>query len=185
MRHRPARVVPEIAYADPDNPFVTLYRDRLEMPDGSVRRYNRIIENAGRAGVVVLPIRGDAIGLVEQYRYPVGAMCLELPRGFAGDGSALENAMRELREETGLAPDAGAFLDLGVLHPDSGLLAGSVQVFAVRIDAHAPARVEDTDEVARLHWLARDEFGRRIAGDTIRDAFTLAAVAKARARGLW
>lgn len=185
MRQPPQSAAPEVVYSDRANPFVTLYHDRLVMADGSKRRYNRVVEHGGRPGVVIMPLRGDAIGMVEQYRYPVDAMCLELPRGFGEGGSALYDARRELREETGLAPEATAFVDLGEIHPDSGLLAGSVRVFAAHIADDVAARIADVDEVARFRWVPCVAFEHLIADGVIRDAFTLATAAKARARGLW
>lgn len=185
MHQRPSHVTPVEVYADPDNPFVRVYRDRLTLPDGSERRYNRVVENAGRAGVVVMPIHAGKVGLVTQYRYPVDAVCVELPRGFGEGGSALANAMRELREETGLAPAAADFIDLGPLHPDSGLLAGEVHAFAVVVADIAGARVQDLDEVRSCNWYSRSDLDAAIADGSLRDAFTLATVAKARARGLW
>jgi len=54
---------------------------------------------------VILAVDGDHILLVEQYRVPLGARCLELPAGLVGDeaaGEAIESAARrELEEETG------------------------------------------------------------------------------------
>src|SRR5690606_6367265 len=68
-------------------------------------------EYVGRArgirAAVILPIDGDEVVLVEQYRVPLGRSCIELPAGLIGDdhGSedegALEAAQRELEEETG------------------------------------------------------------------------------------
>ena len=61
--------------------------------------------------------------LVEQYRVPVGAMCLELPAGLIGDkseGEAVESAaIRELEEETGWR--AASVVDLGKFYPTSGM----------------------------------------------------------------
>lgn len=68
-------------------------------------------EFVGRArgirAAVILPIDGDEVVLVEQYRVPLGCNCIELPAGLIGDdhGSedeeALDAARRELEEETG------------------------------------------------------------------------------------
>lgn len=54
---------------------------------------------------VILAIDEGHVLLVEQYRVPIGAWCLELPAGLVGDedeGEAVETAaIRELEEETG------------------------------------------------------------------------------------
>src|SRR5689334_20529369 len=59
--------------------------------------------------VVILALDAGDVLLVEQYRVPLGARCLELPAGLIGDepGSegedVLDSAARELEEETGYA----------------------------------------------------------------------------------
>ena len=60
-----------------------------------------------QAAVLLAVVDGDVL-LVEQYRTPLGARCLELPAGLVGDqteGEAIEiAAARELEEETGYRP---------------------------------------------------------------------------------
>ncbi|WP_380872191.1 hypothetical protein ACFB49_31380 [Sphingomonas sp. DBB INV C78] len=66
-------------------------------------------EYVGRArsieAAVILAVDDGHVLLVEQYRMPLGASCLELPAGLVGDeeaGEAIEIAAgRELEEETG------------------------------------------------------------------------------------
>lgn len=66
-------------------------------------------EYVGRArgieAAVIVAIDDGHVLLVEQYRVPLGAWCLELPAGLVGDDSAGEAirtaAARELEEETG------------------------------------------------------------------------------------
>nr|WP_315456782.1 NUDIX hydrolase [uncultured Sphingorhabdus sp.] len=66
-------------------------------------------EYVGRArgikAAVILAIDNDHVLLVEQYRVPLGAYCIELPAGLIGDHDADEDALtsaaRELEEETG------------------------------------------------------------------------------------
>jgi ADP-ribose pyrophosphatase len=69
-------------------------------------------EYVGRTGnihaAVILAIDDGHVVLVEQYRVPLKARCLELPAGLVGDeqaGEAIETAAaRELEEETGYRP---------------------------------------------------------------------------------
>lgn len=57
-----------------------------------------------RAAAILALDAGDVI-LVEQYRVPLGKVCLELPAGLIGDETegedVLASAVRELEEETG------------------------------------------------------------------------------------
>ena len=57
---------------------------------------------------MILAVEDGHVLLVEQYREPLGAPCLELPAGLVGDERAGEvveaAAARELEEETGYRP---------------------------------------------------------------------------------
>ncbi len=62
----------------------------------------------GIKAAVILAVEDGHVLLVEQYRVPLGAPCLELPAGLVGDereGEAVAAAAaRELEEETGYRP---------------------------------------------------------------------------------
>ncbi len=57
------------------------------------------------SAAVILAVDDGHVLLVEQYRVPIGARCLELPAGLVGDEEEGEEAaaaaIRELEEETG------------------------------------------------------------------------------------
>lgn len=59
----------------------------------------------GIKAAVILAVEDGHVLLVEQYRVPLGANCLELPAGLIGDHDNSEDALssgaRELEEETG------------------------------------------------------------------------------------
>lgn len=90
-------------------------------------------EYVGRArnirAAVILPIDGDEVVLVEQYRVPLGCQCLELPAGLIGDDEGsdgedpLEAAKRELEEETGY--QAHDWTDLGEYFSSPGMVSES------------------------------------------------------------
>jgi ADP-ribose pyrophosphatase len=77
--------------------------------------------NIGAAAI--LAVHEGQVVLVEQYRVPIGANCLELPAGLIGDqeeGEEVERAaIRELEEETGYR--AERMVDLGRFHASSGM----------------------------------------------------------------
>jgi ADP-ribose pyrophosphatase len=77
----------------------------------------------GVTAAVIVAIDEGHVILVEQYRVPVGARCVELPAGLVGDEEAGEDvcaaAIRELEEETGYR--AERMVDLGRFHASPGM----------------------------------------------------------------
>jgi 8-oxo-dGTP pyrophosphatase MutT (NUDIX family) len=85
------------------NPWISVREDQVIRPDGRPGIYG-VIHFENKA-VGVLPVEADGrVWLVGQYRYPIGRYSWEIPEG-GGHGveTAEETALRELREETGLA----------------------------------------------------------------------------------
>ena len=79
---------------------------------------------------LIVPVEGNRLHLVEQYRHPVAARRWEFPCGTADEGldtDAESVAARELREETGLA--AGRLTRLGTLDLAPGMLSQRCTVF--------------------------------------------------------
>jgi ADP-ribose pyrophosphatase len=79
-----------------------------------------------RAAVILALDAGEVI-LVEQYRVPIGKVCLEMPAGLIGDETqgedALTSAARELEEETGYV--AAQWEDLGEFWSSPGMVTES------------------------------------------------------------
>lgn len=88
-------------------------------------------EYVGRArnisAAVIVAVDDGHILLVEQYRVPLGGVCLELPAGLVGDedaGEAIETAAaRELEEETGYRP--ASVKTAGRFHSSPGMVSES------------------------------------------------------------
>ena len=59
------------------NPWMTVREDEIERDNGTRGIYG-VVEKCDSA--IVIPIEGDDVYLVEQYRYPVGMKTLEFPR---------------------------------------------------------------------------------------------------------
>lgn len=81
----------------------------------------------GIKAAVILAIDDGHVLLVEQYRVPLKANCLELPAGLVGDeteGERVEEAAgRELEEETGYR--AARIERIGEFHSSPGMLSES------------------------------------------------------------
>ncbi len=86
-----------------DSELKLLYRGRVVTLE--VREVDgRIREVVGHRGSVsILPVDGDRVFLIRQYRYPLDDYIWEIPAGTLEEGESPEEcAIRELEEETGL-----------------------------------------------------------------------------------
>lgn len=84
------------------NKWMTVREDKIKRQSGALGIYG-VVEKPDFA--VIIPIQGDDIFVVEQYRYPVGKRLVELPQGsWNGEEtkSIEETAAIELKEETGI-----------------------------------------------------------------------------------
>lgn len=122
-------------------------------------RWEYVSRTGSTNAVVILAEHDGEVILVEQYRVPVGARCLELPAGLVGDedenATVEETAVRELEEETGFT--AGRIERLGEFHSSPGMVAES---FAL-VRAHAVRRVGEgggtPGEDITVHLVARKD----------------------------
>jgi ADP-ribose diphosphatase len=86
-------------------------------------RWEYVSRTGGVSAAVILAVDEGRVILVEQYRVPLGARCLELPAGLVGDEEEGEEAeaaaIRELEEETGYR--AERMVDLGRFFASPGM----------------------------------------------------------------
>ncbi|MFJ9088159.1 NUDIX hydrolase [Streptomyces sp. NPDC102384] len=171
------------AYVDADGGrWCEVHLDTYRSPSGVESVLHRVRVGGGRTGVVVLARHGDDILMVRQWRPTVGRWAWELPRGF-GESDPVADAVRELREETGVVASTAAVI--AHLDVDSGLLESEVAVVEAQIrrDAAVLPDAAGGGEVATARWWSPSEIAEAIRTGTLRDGFTLAALGVAGATG--
>ena len=144
--------------------------DEVRMSDGRVATRD-VIDHPG-AVVIAAVDEGGRVALVRQYRHAVGGELLELPAGtMEPDEPPAETAMRELREETGLA--AADWASLGSFYSSPGFLHEELHAF-LATGLTGGAQAFDDDEDIAVEWLPLtallDDPGR------VHDAKTLATL---------
>ncbi len=126
-------------------------------------------------GAIILPIDGERVWLVEQFRYTIQERALELPQG--GWETAIENpeelARGELKEETGL--EAGRMVYLGWQWIAYGFTRQKHHVFLATGLTQAEKDPDPEEHDLALHCVPIAEFERMIVDGLIRDNCTIAA----------
>jgi ADP-ribose diphosphatase len=156
------------------DPYMTVVRDAVRFPDGSLGLYNRIIETAP---VAVLPLLDGRPVVMKVFRHGLRDWSLEFPRGACDPGEPPEaGARRELEEEIGAR--ALKLIPLGQFTPGGSSLAIRAWLFAAEIDRIGKRDLREGIEDVRDLDVATLE--RQIASGEIIDGFSLALFTRAR-----
>lgn len=115
--------------------------------DGKERPYSYICEHDF---ICVLPICGDSVVYLRQYRHAIDAWKLEFPCGVIDSGETPAHAaVRELLEETGYRADQ--LTSLGWIHAKAGTSTAKAHLFLARC---SPVREQSLDPVERIEVLS-------------------------------
>jgi 8-oxo-dGTP pyrophosphatase MutT (NUDIX family) len=156
-----------------ENPWVTVWHDEVDRPDGSPGIYGVVHFVASAVGVVVLD-DDDRVLLVGQHRYTLDAYSWEIPEGGVPAGeSPLGGARRELREETGV--EANDWRELLRFHLSNSITDETGVLFAARALRHGQPDPDPTEELT-IRWMPFDEAMAMIADGRITDALTIMAL---------
>lgn len=81
--------------------ILTMYEDGIQMPDGTVQKWDFLGHKGAAAVVPVLP--DGRILMVRQFRNAIDRISLEIPAGCkdSNEEAGIDAALRELEEETG------------------------------------------------------------------------------------
>jgi ADP-ribose pyrophosphatase len=128
-----------------------------------------VVRHPGSA--VMMPVDGDRVLLVRQYRLPVDKTMWELPAGKVDDGETpFQAAQRELIEETGYT--AATWKQLVSFYPSPGFLEEKMTIFlATGLTAGTATPMDD--ERIETRWFGRAELREAIRGNEIEDSKTM------------
>ena len=173
----PTRVGPwrrrsrETAYA---NPWIEVWHDAVDRPDGSPGIYGVVHFRSAAVGVVAVAEDGRIL-LVGQHRYTLDRYSWEIPEGGAAvDEDALAGAQRELREETGYA--AADWRSLCRFSLSNSVTDEIGEIFLATGLQPGEAAPEATEDLA-VRWATLDAVLRAMDAGEIHDVMTIAGVA--------
>ena len=163
-----------------DAGFLSIQRRTLETPTGArVERY--VVVHPG--AVAIVPIDGEDVVLIEQYRAPIDATVLEIPAGKLDDPShdRGDTARRELEEETGLI--ASELTLLTDLWTGVGFTDECISIYlAEGLTAGVRTPVGAEEEAATIVRMPFTEAVEAVVSGRITDAKSVAGILLAAAR---
>jgi 8-oxo-dGTP pyrophosphatase MutT (NUDIX family) len=159
------------------NSRLQVFEDTVLQPDGSESTYTVVEDRAGSVTIVAVT-NDERFVFVEQHRYPVDTMMLELPGGELARGqSAVEQAAVELADETGIVADR--VQELGEFVPWSARARRRcVAVLAADLDTSGMAvhRQDGDEAIHRVRLLREVDVKRLIAAGEVIDGNALCAL---------
>jgi 8-oxo-dGTP pyrophosphatase MutT (NUDIX family) len=154
------------------NPWMRLREDEILRSNGKKGIYG-VVEKDEAA--IIIPIDGDRVWLVEQFRYTIQEQAVELPQG--GWEMAIEDpeelARGELREETGL--HAAAMTYLGSTWIAYGFTRQKQHVFLATGLTHAEKNPDEEEHDIVVRNMPVAEFEDMMREGKVCDGCTLAA----------
>ena len=151
-----------------------VFVDEAELPDGK-RAVREHVKHPGGACIAALDAE-DNLFFVRQFRYPYHEVVLELPAGKLEKGSTpLENAKRELKEETGCT--GYSFISLGQLYPSTGYTNEIIHLYACRVESVGEQQ-PDEDEFITAEKIPFDKALEMVLNNQLPDAKTQTAILK-------
>ncbi|RXJ74488.1 ADP-ribose pyrophosphatase [Veronia nyctiphanis] len=156
-----------------------LCEDTVDFPDGKTAKQT-IVRHPGAA--LIVPIQGDHLFLLRQYRPALDRWIFEFPAGTIEENeSPIACAKRELQEETQHVADC--WTELGAIHPAPGFCDEEMYLYVASSLAPKSGQPDD-DEYLDVISLSVDEVSKLIRDNEITDCKTITAFTLATLKGL-
>lgn len=154
------------------NRWLRVREDRIERSDGSEGTYG-VVEKDPCA--IIIPVDGDFVYLVEQFRYTVQQRLMEFPQGGweTSEIDPEELARGELKEETGLVAEQMRLL--GTTFVAYGYANQKMHIFLATGLTQKIAEPDPEEHDLKVHRVQIKEFESMLRDGRIPDVCTVAA----------
>jgi 8-oxo-dGTP pyrophosphatase MutT (NUDIX family) len=170
MEGRFVRRTRRVAY---ENPWITVWHDEVDRPDGSPGIYG-VVHFANLAAGVLAIDAEDRVVLVGQHRYTLDEHAWEIPEGgVPPDESPIVGAQRELREETGVT--AATWRELARIDLSNSVTDERAVLFVATDLEHGEAEPEPS-EALELRWVPFDDAVAMTLDGRITDVMSVIAI---------
>jgi 8-oxo-dGTP pyrophosphatase MutT (NUDIX family) len=157
------------------NDFIEVFNDQVVQPDGKRGEYATV---EMKPGVCILAIdEEENVYLTRQFRYALGAESLETIAGGMDEGSPLENAKREAKEEMGI--EADEWIDLGAAETDTSIVNCPAHFFVARKLKFGKPKREGTEAMKPVK-MKFDEAVEKVLSGEIKHGASCVLILKAK-----
>jgi len=158
-----------------DGKIIKVYKDRVLLPNGK-EGYREVVRHKG--AVAAVPIDGDEVIMVRQFRYAVGRHLLEIPAGKldSEDEDPEWRIKEELMEEIGKCPQKLEYL--GYIYTSPGFATERIHLY-LATDLVDDKRDTDEDEFIEVVRIKFEEALRKVLEGEIVDSKTVAGIVRA------
>lgn len=154
--------------------YFTVFQDKVIQPDGKSGEYATVHFPPG-VGILALDDEQN-VYLVNQFRYVVGRMSLEVIAGSVEDGEQpIDSAKREAKEELGI--EAEAWTDLGKLDLDCSIVKNEVKLYLAEKLKIGESKSEGTEQIETVKIKLAEAVERVLNGE-ITHAISCALILK-------
>ncbi|CAD5281603.1 NUDIX hydrolase [Alteromonas sp. 38] len=164
-----------------ENKWLKVREDKIRRASGNEGIYG-VVEKPDFA--IILPIDGDIVYLVEQYRYTVEQRLLEFPQGAWEDNPDADPkvlAAGELKEETGFTANEMHYV--GFQYLAYGFCNQGYHIFVAKGLTQGEQKLDIEEEDLKIIPVHFKELESMITEGTIKDASTCNAFGLARLKG--
>ncbi len=158
-----------------DGKIIKVYTDKVLLPNGK-EGYREVVRHKG--AVAAVPIDGDEVIMVRQFRYAAGKHLLEIPAGKldSDDEDPEWRIKEELMEEIGKYPQKLEYL--GYIYTSPGFATEKIHLY-LATDLVDNKKETDEDEFVEVVRMRFEEALRMVLEGEIVDSKTIAGIVRA------